>query len=174
MADPVKPRPVTEGVTGPAPTADEWRAAMGYFPTGVTIVTAWRDATPVGTTASSFCSVSLTPPLLLVCLDLANPALAPIERSGRFGVNILSAECRDLALRFGRNPQVDPFAAIAHRARAGGAPHLEAATVFIDCVVEAAHAAGDHKIVVGRGAHIDHNSTAPPLLYHKGAFPNLA
>ena len=147
---------------------------MGYFPSGVTIVTTWRDATPIGSTASSFCSVSLTPPLLLVCLDLANPVLAPIERSGVFGVNILNAECRDLALRFARNPEDDRFAAIAHRARAGGAPQLEAATVFIDCVLETAHAAGDHKIVVGRGAHIDHNYAAPPLLYHKGLFPSLA
>jgi 3-hydroxy-9,10-secoandrosta-1,3,5(10)-triene-9,17-dione monooxygenase reductase component len=152
-------------------TAQDWRAAMGSFPSGVTIVTTWREGAPVGTTASSFCSVSLDPPMLLVCLGHDNPALAPIEKSGVLGVNILNAQCRDLALRFGRNPDDDRFAGLAYRAAAGGAPELEAATVFIDCVLEDAHDAGDHKIVVGRGIRINHNSAAPPLLYHKGNFP---
>ncbi len=155
-------------------TADQWRGAMGHFPSGVTIVTTWHGTAPIGTTASSFCSVSLEPPLLLVCLDHANPALAPIERCGRFGVNILSAECRDLALRFATNPEDDRFAGIIWRASAEGAPRLEAASVFIECVLEDAHLAGDHKIVVGRGVRIDHASAAPPLLYHKGVFPRLA
>jgi flavin reductase (DIM6/NTAB) family NADH-FMN oxidoreductase RutF len=152
-------------------TPQEWRAAMGSFPSGVTVVTTWDGAAPVGTTASSFCSVSLEPPLLLVCLGYANPALVPIERSGVLGVNILSAEHLDLAMRFALNPEDDRFAGIPYRAAAGGAPELDVATVFIDCLLEQSHAAGDHKIVVGRGARISHNSTAPPLLYHKGAFP---
>jgi hypothetical protein len=59
------------------------------------------------------------------------------------------------------------------RAHAEGAPQLEAAPVFIDCVVENIHVAGDHLIVVGRGARIEHTSAATPLLYHKGAFPKL-
>ena len=153
-------------------TPQEWRAAMGSFPSGVTIVTTWDAGAPIGTTASSLCSVSLEPPLLLVCLGHANPALAPIERSGLFGVNILSAECVDLAMRFATNPEDDRFAAIPYRAVEGGAPELDAATVFIDCVLEQAHGAGDHKIVVGRGVRISHKSPAPPLLYHKGSFPS--
>jgi flavin reductase (DIM6/NTAB) family NADH-FMN oxidoreductase RutF len=158
-------------MTAHALSAREWRAAMGCFPSGVTIVTTWRDGEPVGTTASSFCSVSLEPPMLLVCLGYDNPALAPIEKSRVLGINILNAEGRDLALKFGRNPDEDRFAGLAYRTADGGAPELEAASVFIDCLLESAHGAGDHKIVVGRGVRINHNSAAPPLLYHKGAFP---
>ena len=66
---------------------------------------------------------------------------------------------------------MDGSAPFVASAAAGGAPELEAATVFIDCVLEDAHDAGDHKIVVGRGIRINHNSAAPPLLYHKGNFP---
>ena len=81
-------------VAAESPTPKQWRPAMGYFPSGVTIVTSWRKTAPVGATVSSFCSVSLEPPLLLICLDHANPALAPIESCRVLGVNILSAESR--------------------------------------------------------------------------------
>jgi flavin reductase (DIM6/NTAB) family NADH-FMN oxidoreductase RutF len=160
MADPMNPV-----------TAADWRAAMGRFPSGVTIVTSWEGETPVGTTVNAFCSVSLEPPLLLVCLAHDNPALAPIERSGLMGVNILSAHCGDLARLFGARLDNDRFDGLAWRARSGGAPRLDAACMFIDCVLEQAHAAGDHKIMVGRGVHLEHAS-GPPLLYHKGAFPS--
>ena len=154
-------------------TSSEWRSAMGRFPTGVTIVTSWAGETPVGTTVNAFCSVSLEPPLLLVCLVHANPALAPIEQSGLMGVNFLPAEACDLARLFGREDSAsDRFAGVPYLARAGGAPQLAAASVFVDCVLEQSHDAGDHKILVARGVAIDHASPAAPLLYHKGAFPS--
>jgi flavin reductase (DIM6/NTAB) family NADH-FMN oxidoreductase RutF len=157
-----------------APTPQEWRAAMGYFPSGVTIITSWRGAAPVGTTASSFCSVSLEPALLLVCLDHNNPALAPIEASGVLGVNILGVDGRELALHFGRKGDDDRFAGRPYRAVDGGAPQLDAAPVFIDCRLDASHRAGDHQVLIGRAIHIEHAAVTPPLLYHKGAFPRLA
>ena len=87
---------------------------------------------------------------------------------------MLAAECVDLALRFARNPEDDRFQGLPYRALQGGAPELEVAAVFIDCVVTQSHLAGDHKIVVGRGLRVNHNSHAPPLLYHKGAYPRMA
>ena len=152
----------------------EWRAAMGRFPSGVTIVTSWCRAEPVGTTVNAFCSVSLDPPLLLICLDHTNPALAPIEQVGRFGVNFLATGHDDLARRFGQQRETDRFAGLGWRAGEGGPPQLDVACLFIDCTLEQAHMAGDHKIIVGRGVSIDHASTAGPLLYHKGAFPSPA
>jgi 3-hydroxy-9,10-secoandrosta-1,3,5(10)-triene-9,17-dione monooxygenase reductase component len=156
------------------PTPAEWRAAMGYFPSGVTIVTSWQERSPVGTTVNAICSVSLEPPLLLVCLDHANPALRPIQASGLLGVNILGCEHRDLALTFGRESGEDRFDGVGYRAADGGAPQLDAAPVFIDCLLEQAHVAGDHTIVVARPVRIEHASAVPPLLYHRGAFPKLA
>ncbi|HEX7760086.1 MAG TPA: flavin reductase family protein [Caulobacteraceae bacterium] len=155
------------------PTAAEWRAAMGYFPTGVTIVTTWEEAEPVGSTINAFCSVSLEPPLLLICLDLINPIRPALERAGLFGVNILNDACSAVALRFARDPLTGRFNEFAWSAEPGGAPRLEAAPVFVDCAVEDIHQAGDHLIVVGRGVCVRTAQPSTPLLYHRGAFPKL-
>jgi 3-hydroxy-9,10-secoandrosta-1,3,5(10)-triene-9,17-dione monooxygenase reductase component len=154
-------------------TPGEWRAAMGSFASGVTVVTTWDEGKPSGSTVSAFCSVSLDPPLLLVCLDQANPVRTPVEACGVFGVNILNAESRELALRFAVVSKAGRFEEAVYRTHPSGAPQLEAAAVFVDCMVEAIHPAGDHVIVVGRGVRIDHASSAAPLLYHRGGFPSL-
>jgi flavin reductase (DIM6/NTAB) family NADH-FMN oxidoreductase RutF len=156
-----------------APGPAEWRAAMGFFPSGVTIVSTWDGPEPVGSTVNAFCSVSLSPPLLLICLDLANPIRAALERARLFGVNILDHECRHVARRFATDPLTGRFETFAYRAAPGGAPQLDLAPVFVDCTVEHIHAAGDHLIVVGRGVRIEHAATATPLLYHKGQYPKL-
>jgi len=168
MAGPVKP-PVP-----PTPSAAEWRSAMGYFPTGVTVVTTWGDGAPLGSTVSSFCSVSLDPPLLLVCLDFSNPILEPLETSRVFGVNILDADGQGLARRFAGEPWTERFGELPFHAEPGGAPHLSAAPVFIDCVLVQAHDAGDHRVIIGLGGRIARGEEPPtPLLYHRGRFPGL-
>jgi 3-hydroxy-9,10-secoandrosta-1,3,5(10)-triene-9,17-dione monooxygenase reductase component len=158
----------------PPPTPTEWRAAMGYFPSGVTIVTTWDGKAPVGSTINAFCSVSLDPPLLLICVDLKNPIREALEAAGLFGVNILHDEGRPVAHRFSHDPLTDRFCEYAYRFEPGGAPQLDVAPVFIDCAVESIHPAGDHLIAVGRGLRIEHTSAAEPLLYHKGQFLKLA
>jgi flavin reductase (DIM6/NTAB) family NADH-FMN oxidoreductase RutF len=164
-----------EVIEAPGPTAAEWRAAMGCFPSGVTIVTSWRDGAPVGSTVNAFCSVSLDPPLLLVCLAHANPICEPARRSGVFGVNILPHEGgADMAMRFAVTPEADRFSGLGYRSVEAGAPQLDLAPVFIDCALEAEYPAGDHVILVGRGLRTDHADAAPPLLYHRGAFPGLS
>jgi flavin reductase (DIM6/NTAB) family NADH-FMN oxidoreductase RutF len=157
-----------------APTASEWRHAMGYFPSGVTIVTTWDGEAPVGSTINAFCSVSLEPPLLLICLDLNNPIRVAFETCRVFGVNFLPEDGGPIARRFAREPLTDRFAEFAHRHAPGGAPQLDAAPLFIDCAVQDIHIAGDHLIAVGRGKRIDERSDAAPLLYHRGKFPKLA
>ncbi|HZZ88287.1 MAG TPA: flavin reductase family protein, partial [Caulobacteraceae bacterium] len=129
--------------------------------------------TPVGSTVNAFCSVSLDPPLLLICLDLKNPIREALETSRRFGVNILHEECSHVARRFAVDPLAGRFEEFPYRAAECGAPQLQIAPVFIDCAVENVHAAGDHLIVVGRGLRIEHTSAAVPLLYHKGQYPKL-
>jgi flavin reductase (DIM6/NTAB) family NADH-FMN oxidoreductase RutF len=165
MADPVTPTGVL--------TATQWRAAMGAFPTGVTVITTWASGKPIGTTISAFCSLSLEPPLLLVCMDYKNPALAPIESCKVFGVNILGRDSGHVAMHFAKDPDADRFAGVDYRVREGGAPQLSDAPVFIDCTLEHSYGGGDHKIFVGRGLHIDHAHPTTPLLYHKGAFPTF-
>ena len=151
----------------------DWRAAMGFFPTGVTIVTTWDGEEPVGSTINAFCSVSLDPPLLLICLDLKNPIRAAFGRSRIFGVNILHEDGRPVAQRFAREPLADRFTEHPYQAVTGGAPQLLDAPVFIDCAVQDIHPAGDHLIAVGRGLRIAHQPGIAPLLYHRGQFPKL-
>jgi len=158
-------------VSGPSPT--EWRAAMGYFPTGVTIATTWDGEAPIGSTINAFCSVSLEPPLLLICVASANPIYAPLQKSGRFGINMLPEDGRPIAHRFSREPFTDRFADFPFHATPGGAPQLDVAPVFIDCTVESVHFAGDHLIAIGRGLRIEHASAQAPLLYHKGQYPKF-
>jgi 3-hydroxy-9,10-secoandrosta-1,3,5(10)-triene-9,17-dione monooxygenase reductase component len=164
---------MSAAAAAPAPTPQEWRWAMGYFPTGVTIVTTWDGDEPVGSTINAFCSVSLDPPLLLICLDLKNPIRAAFERSGVFGVNILPEHGRPIAQRFAREPLDGRFCEFPYRAQPGGAPQLEAAPVFVDCALEQLHPAGDHLIAVGRGVRVEHAATVSPLLYHRGQFPRF-
>ena len=165
---------MTNNVPTPPPTPAEWRAAMGYFPTGVTVVTSWQDGTPVGSTVNAFCSVSLEPPMLLICLSHENPLRDPVAKSRVFGVNILGEEAgHDLAMRFARGANEIGDDAGGFRAIGNGAPQLNAAPVFVDCAVENIHMAGDHWIVVGRGVRTVQAAEASPLLYHKGKFPKL-
>ena len=150
---------------------------MGFFPSGVTIVSTWdnpRSSVRLDRQHAFLFPVSLSPPLLLICLDLANnPIRAALESAGIFGVNILDHDCRHVARRFATDPLTGRFEAFPYRAAAGGAPQLDLAPVFVDCAVEHIHAAGDHLIVVGRGVRIEHTPTATPLLYHKGQYPRL-
>ncbi|WP_411820588.1 flavin reductase family protein [Hyphococcus formosus] len=149
---------------------DDWRSVMGYFASGVTVVTGWDGTEPVGTTVSAFCSVSLTPPLLLVCLDHNNPALAPIKKKGRFGVNILSADGMDVAMRFATPMETNRFEGFDFVHTDGGAPRLSGAPVFIDCDLHDTYSVGDHDILIGRGRKVEKELTAKPMIYHQGKF----
>jgi flavin reductase (DIM6/NTAB) family NADH-FMN oxidoreductase RutF len=146
---------------------------MGCFPTGVTIVTSWDHGEAVGSTVSAFCSVSLEPPLLLICLDLRNPIRWPVERERIFGVNFLDEEGQSAARRFAQEPREGVFSDFPYRSAPGGAPQLERAPVFIDCSVHDIHLAGDHIIAVGRGERIEIAAHATPLLYHRGRYQRM-
>jgi flavin reductase (DIM6/NTAB) family NADH-FMN oxidoreductase RutF len=147
---------------------------MGAFPTGVTVVTSWsEDGRPVGSTINAFCSVSLEPPMLLICLDLANPICGPVRACGVFGVNILGEDAQATARCFAVTPEHERFIDHGYRAEEAGAPQLDSAPVFIDCVVESIVQAGDHLIVVGRGVRTEHDAGAAPMLYHRGRFLKL-
>jgi flavin reductase (DIM6/NTAB) family NADH-FMN oxidoreductase RutF len=155
------------------PSPADWRLALGDFATGVTIVTSWRDAVPVGATVSAVSSVSLKPPLLLVCLNLDNPLCATIAACKVFGVNILADDGQELAKRFAFAPEAERFQGQTFRKTGRGAPQLDQAAVFVDCVLHSSFTAGDHLVVVGQGVRTEHQSPRPPLLHHRGAFANL-
>ena len=150
-------------------TADDWRKAMGYFASGVTIVTTMSETGPIGSTVSSFCSVSLEPPLLLVCLAQSNPVLAPALLTGKFGVNILGEQSGAAAMHFANPDKNSDFEATALR-EIHAAPHLEMAPCFVECAVHDSFVAGDHTIIIGRGLSISQQMDVAALIYHQGKF----
>ena len=146
----------------------DYRRALGAFPTGVTIITAYDTAQmPWGLTANSFTSVSLEPPVVSVCIAKSGRVFSTLSMSGHFGVNILSATQQDLALHFASNVE-NRFTDTEWTAGLS-APHLPGATAYLDCVVHDRIDAGDHEILLGRVENYTHRSV-PPLVYCRGTF----
>jgi flavin reductase (DIM6/NTAB) family NADH-FMN oxidoreductase RutF len=158
-------RPLT-----PAFSAQEFRSALGAFATGVTVVTA-LDATgrPVGLTANSFNSVSLSPPLVLWSLSRRAGSLPAFSRGSHYAINILSAEQHTLAERFA-SKDVDRFAGVAFRQGAGGAPVLEGSAAVFECFNRSQYEEGDHVIFVGEVERCERREGALPLIYHGGRY----
>lgn len=148
------------------------RAAMGHFATGVTVVTAPGE-TPCGSTVNAITSVSLDPPLLLVCLRDDSRTLARLLESGRFGVNVLHEDQGALAQRFAKRGSV--WDGVTHRdGAATGVPLLHGALATLECAVHDLADGGDHRIVVGRVLAVSHpDEHAPPLIFYRGAFTRL-
>jgi 3-hydroxy-9,10-secoandrosta-1,3,5(10)-triene-9,17-dione monooxygenase reductase component len=144
------------------------RAALGHFATGVTVVTAAAGGARHGSTANAVSSVSLAPPLLLVCLRDESNTLAALLDSGRFAVNVLHASQRPLAQRFARRDA--GWDGVAHRDGL-----LDGALATLECAVHDVAGGGDHRIVVGRVLAVEHpDEHAPPLLFYRGAYRGLA
>jgi flavin reductase (DIM6/NTAB) family NADH-FMN oxidoreductase RutF len=144
------------------------------FPTGVTVVTARvGKGDPVGLTVNSFTSVSLDPPLVLVCIDRASDSHDPILAAGSFAVNILSSAQSALARRFAGDPASGRFDGVAWHAGAGDAPVLSGVAAWLACTLDAAHAAGDHTILVGR-VDAAGLGDGDALAFYRGAFTAMA
>jgi flavin reductase (DIM6/NTAB) family NADH-FMN oxidoreductase RutF len=151
-------------------TGDEFRAALARWASGVAIVTTAAGDRIHGMTVSAFSSVSLDPPLVLVCADKTSDTLGVIEAGGVFAANILSAGQQALSNRFAsKKDEHRRFEGIAWRRGATGAPILPGVLAALDCRVVAAHDAGDHVIYVGR---VETAEVFPgePLVYHGGAY----
>ncbi|WP_024877502.1 flavin reductase family protein [Saccharomonospora piscinae] len=153
--------------TAEAGAMASFRDAMASFPTGVSVVTTMHtDGAPRGMTCSALCSVSMEPPLLLVCLRTASPTLDAIRVRGGFVVNLLKYQARDTARLFasgdtGRFDQV----AWRHHPGTAGPCLVDDAHAAVDCQVLRRDEAGDHVVVLGEVVGVRTLSGAAPLLY---------
>ena len=129
------------------------------------------DGRPHGMTASSLASVSLEPPLVLVCVDHAARMHPIILRAERFIVNVLAADQEELSRRFA-DPHDDRFDGIGHRTTSDGLVYLEGALAHLECRREMLHEAGDHTIVVGRVVG-GRAREGHPLVYFRGGYAAL-
>ena len=131
---------------------DFFRQVMGRFATGVTVVTTKSQETLAGLTVNAFCSVSLNPPLVLVCVDLMSATLPVIRESGVFAVNILTDKQEYLSRCFA-TPSRERFECFCHagyHVAATGAPIIDDTLAFIDARVVAEYPGGDHVIFIGQ------------------------
>lgn len=149
------------------------RDAFGCFATGVTILTtSATDGAPVGLTVSSFSSVSLDPPLLLVCPALDAGSTEALQSAGRFAVNVLASEDKEISTRFARKGE-DRFVDGEWHRSEHGLPLLDRALATFECERHALHEGGDHLILVGRILQAICHPHDDPLLYFRGSYRGI-
>jgi flavin reductase (DIM6/NTAB) family NADH-FMN oxidoreductase RutF len=162
---------VTPKALTPSFSAQEFRAALGTFATGVTIVTARHsDGALVGLTANSFNSVSMSPPLVLWSLSHRATSMAAFTKGSHYAINILAADQRALAERFANKEVVNRFEGVRFRDGLGGAPVLEGVVAVFECFNRSQYQEGDHTIFVGEVEHCERREGPLPLIFHGGKF----
>jgi flavin reductase (DIM6/NTAB) family NADH-FMN oxidoreductase RutF/pimeloyl-ACP methyl ester carboxylesterase len=153
--------------------ARTFRDALGCFATGVTIITVMdADGNPVGLTANSFTSVSLDPPLLLVCVANNAGSAAVLRDSERFAVNVLQIGQQPTSNRFAGKGE-DRFANTPWEVGEFGTPVLTGSLSSFECARDAVHDGGDHFILVGRVLKAMFEPRRDPLLYFRGKYRRL-
>lgn len=156
-------------------SANEFRQALSRFSSGVTVVTGLSpDGTPVGVTVSAFSSVSLVPPLILICLDKTTTNLDVFTKGQKFAVNILAAGQEDVSNAFAFPGPVAPFERFPNINQGEGAPVLNGVLANLQCTREAVYPGGDHEIILGRVESADWSDNGMPLLYAAGGYRILA
>lgn len=151
----------------------DYRAALGCFATGVTIVTTTDAAgQPVGLTVNSFNSVSLSPPLILWSLRHSSGNLQNFINCQAFCVNVLSYDQVDLARQFAA-AGVEKFDGVKWRDTASGVPRLNLCTAYFDCTLYQHFDGGDHEIFLGKVTEFGSRASRPPLVFVGGEFTSL-
>lgn len=153
-----------------------FRSTLGKFATGVTVVTAKSPSVRRGMTANAFSSLSLDPPLVLVCVDNKTTFLSVIREAGRFAINFLAEDQKSTSDWFagkGRDAE-DQFADIPHVSGENGAPILSGALATLECDTHEELPGGDHTIFVGRVTRvITEDAVRPPLLFYASAYRKM-
>ncbi len=152
----------------PALDAAAFRHLIGHFPSGVTVIAVQDKDNQFGATASAFCSLSLEPPMVLVCLHSAIETARAIERVRRFSISILGEGQSEVALRFAAK-RPDKFDDVSNIETLGGHPVITDAVAQLHCEVEEVAAGGTHSVFISRVLAARLNSNAP-LTYFRGGF----
>jgi flavin reductase (DIM6/NTAB) family NADH-FMN oxidoreductase RutF len=151
----------------------EFRRALGHFASAVTVVTAnLANGRPAGITVTAFSSLSLEPPLVLICIDKKARIHDHLKQDGHFAVNILREDQEAVSRGFASS-ESDPFREIGHSEGAAGLPLIHDAVAGIECRVVDLLPGGDHTIIVGR-VEATHIHEGKPLLYFRGGYASLA
>lgn len=149
----------------------DFKKACAQWCTGVSIVTATDETgSDFGLTVNSVTSVSVDPPLMLVCIDNGSATLGALKSKGSFCINILSAEQQELSVLFATR-DADKFGALTPTRGILDLPVLGGCIISLECEIEAIYPGGDHEIVVGRLKNIiEGDITSKPLLFMNGKY----
>ena len=151
-----------------------FRHTVGQFVTGVTVIAAEIGGSIRAMTANSFTSLSLDPPLILVCFDLGSQTLRAIRGHGAFVVNVLAAGQEHLSAGFARRGLAAVWDGVRHWHGPTGSPRLDGVLAVLECTVEHRLPGGDHEIVIGRVRHAETSAIpAAPLVFFRGGYAYL-
>lgn len=149
-----------------------FRDVLGHLPTGVTVMAALDPDGPVGMAANSVTSVSLHPPLVLVCPAKASATWPRIREAGHFCLNVMASDQERLARRFSKRG-LERFEDVPWRARPSG-PGLEGALAWIECTILEEYSAGDHTIVIARVDALEAADEGEPLVFFRGRYGSFS
>lgn len=149
-----------------------FRNAMACFASGITVVTtSTPDGRKLGLTVSAFSSLSLEPPLVLVCLDKRTSDIEDF-RAGYFGVNVLREDQKEVSIRFAtRNG--DKWSKTPYEIGDCGCPLIKNCLANLECAVETVYDGGDHVIVVGRVVRLAYSAGGQPLIYFRSSYAEI-
>ena len=151
---------------------DEFRAILGRFPSGVTVVTTKAaDGSDQGMTVSAFCSLSLEPPLVLICIEKTASAHDALTKAKGFVVNVLAAKQEQIGRRFAI-VDIDRFEGVGFTRSSSGYAILDDVLAVIECDRVSMHDGGDHTMIIGE-VEATRAETGTPLLYYRGGYAQL-
>src|ERR1700733_1020145 len=151
---------------------DEFRSALSHFASSVTVVTArGADQTPCGLTVSAFSSLSLEPPLILICIEKRASIHEHLKEGSYFAVNILAEDQEIISRRFA-SKDPERFSGVGYSPSPAGAPFLDGALAHIECRVVSAYEGGDHTIFLGE-VETAGTKEGKPLIYFRGGYSGL-
>lgn len=148
--------------------SDAFREVAGRFASGLTVITAMTPEGPCGTTVSAVSSLSLEPPMMLVCLNRSSSIHDDLLRVGRFAINILAADQGFLARQFARRGS-DKFADVSYSMSGEGVPVLDGALANIVCDIESTTVGGTHSVLLGL-VRTAVTRDCEPLVYYRSGF----
>ena len=152
-------------------TSKELRQVFGEYPTGVTIVTTKdSEGNPLGMTANSFASVSLSPPLISWCVDKNGSAHGAFTNSPHFAVHFLSANQQDQSDIFATSAMEERFPQVKWSEGRFGSPIISESLCVLECALDTVYPAGDHSIVLGVVEHVQRREGIDPLLFYRGRY----
>ncbi len=151
----------------------DFRRVLGHFSTGVTVVTSVDQQEPVGLTIQAFCSLSLDPPLILVCPARTSVTWPRVEKAGVLCVNVLAEHQANVAKQFARSG-TEKFAGIRWaRSQVTGSPVIDDSMAWIDCRIQEVREGGDHFIAICHALALGARTDVRPLIFFKSGFERV-